>query len=139
MKIFIKLALLACFVSFAFCNTSDPEFEKLYQVKHIKEGDGKSFPPAGTQVTVHYTGYFPDTGKKFDSSLDRQRPFTFILRQGQVIKCWDEVVSKMSLGEKISVVCPFNLAYGQRGAGSVIPPNTDIAFDIELLNFSGDL
>ena len=71
----------------------------------------------GSQVTVHYTGTFPDTGKKFDSSVDRNRPFTFTLARGQVIRCWDEVVGKMSIGEKIYVVCPSRLAYGERGAG----------------------
>ena len=53
MKVLIKLASFASIIAFAFCNTSDPEFEKLYQVKHLKEGDGKSFPTAGTQATVH--------------------------------------------------------------------------------------
>lgn len=137
--LFIKLTLLACVFAFTLCNTSDPEFEKLFQVKHFKEGDGKNFPPAGTQVTVHYTGTFPDSGKKFDSSVDRNRPFTFTIQRGQVIKCWDEVVSKMSLGEKIYVICPSKLAYGERGAGGIIPPNADIAFEIELLSYNGDL
>lgn len=139
MKVSIKLALLASILAIALCNTHDAEFEKLYQVKHLKEGDGKSFPAAGTQATVHYTGTMPDTGNKFDSSVDRNRPFTFNVQRGQVIKCWDEVVSKMSLGEKVYVICPSRLAYGERGAGGVIPPNADIAFEIELLSFSGDL
>lgn len=139
MKVLIKLALLFCVFAYTICNTSDAEFEKLYQVKHIKEGDNKNFPPAGVQVSVHYTGTFPETGKSFDSSVDRNRPFTFTIQRGQVIKCWDEVVSKMNLGEKIYVICPARLAYGERGAGGVIPPNADIAFEIELLNFNGEL
>ena len=55
------------------------------------------------------------------------------MKRGQVIQCWDEVVSRMSKGEKISVVCPSRYAYGERGAGGIIPPNTDIAFEIEVL------
>jgi len=136
MKVLIKLALLASIIAIGFCNTFDKEFEELYQVRHLKEGDGKSFPPAGSQASVHYTGTLPVSGKKFDSSVDRNRPFTFSIARGQVIKCWDDVVSKMSLGEKIYVICPARLAYGERGAGGVIPPNTDIAFEIELLNFT---
>ena len=114
-------------------NTSDPEFVSLYQVKHLQSGDDENYPKPGHKVLVHYTGTFPETGKKFDSSRDRNQPFGFILRRGQVIQCWDEVVSRMSKGEKIIVVCPSRLAYGERGAGGVIPPNTDIAFEIEVL------
>lgn len=114
-------------------NTSDPEFVALYQVKHIQQGDNENFPKPGMNVVVHYTGTFPDTGKKFDSSRDRNQPFVFVLKRGQVIQCWDEVVSRMSKGEKISVICPSRYAYGERGAGGIIPPNTDIAFEIEVL------
>lgn len=114
--------------------TSDPEFEKLYQVKHLQEGDNTNYPKPGHMVSVHYTGTFPDTGKKFDSSRDRNMPFNFIVRRGQVIQCWDEVVSRMSKGEKIYVICPARYAYGERGAGGIIPPNSDIAFEIEVLN-----
>lgn len=117
-------------------STKNPEFEKLFKIKHLKEGDNKNFPSAGMDVTVHYTGTIPYSGKKFDSSLDRNEPFTFSLQRQQVIKCWDEVVKRMSLGEKIYAICPSNLAYGSRGAGRDIPPNTDIAFEIELLGFT---
>ena len=139
MKVIIKLALLFSAISFTICNTSEPEFEQVFKVKHLKNGDGKNFPPSGSLVKVHYTGTFPENGKKFDSSVDRNRPFTFKLQKGQVIRCWDEVVGKMSLGEKLYVICPFRLAYGERGAGGVIPPNTDLGFEIELLDFNSDL
>lgn len=136
MRKMILLALIA-FSTFnlALLNTNDPEFVTLYQSNRIKDGDESTYPKAGDLVKVHYTGTFPDSGKKFDSSLDRNSPFTFTLKQGQVIQCWDDVVSKMSKGEKIKVICPSRLAYGERGAGGVIPPNADIAFEIELLNF----
>lgn len=133
MKVIIILTILFAAV---FCNTRDEEFEKLYQVKHLADGDGVSFPKAGNTVTVHYTGTFVD-GRKFDSSLDRRQPFSFTLKRGQVIACWDEVVGRMTKGEKIYVICPSKFAYGERGAGGVIPPNTDIAFEIELLSYTG--
>ncbi len=114
-------------------NTTDPEFVELYQVKHLQQGDDTNYPKPGHLVSVHYVGTFPGTGKKFDSSIDRRTPFSFVVRRGQVIQCWDEVVSRMSKGEKIYVVCPARFAYGERGAGGVIPPNADIAFEIELL------
>lgn len=131
--IFSTIALLT--LSIVSCNkdTYDPEFEQLFQVKHIKDGDKENFAKAGDRVTVHYTGTFPSDGRKFDSSKDRNTPFGFMLKQGQVIKCWDEVVSRMSIGEIVYVICPSRLAYGERGAGGVIPPNTDIAFEIEMI------
>ena len=116
-------------------NTKDPEFLNIYSVKHIQQGNG-IIPKPGDLVSVHYTGTFPETGEKFDSSRDRNSPFSFNVKTGQVIQCWDDVVSRMSFGEKVYVVCPYKLAYGERGAGGVIPPNTDIAFEIEMLKSS---
>ena len=112
--------------------THDPEFEKQFQVTHIKEGDGKTFPKKGDHVFVHYTGTLLN-GKKFDSSVDRGEPFEFDLGVGQVIQCWDMSVARLSLGEKIKVVCPYKLAYGERGAGGVIPPKSDLVFEMELM------
>jgi FK506-binding protein 1 len=140
-KIFSVICLFfiySCLINLAFSeklerSTADPDFVSLYQVKHLQQGDDETYPKPGHVVKVHYTGTMPDTGKKFDSSRDRNSPFTFTLRRGQVIQCWDEVVSRMSKGEKIYVICPARYAYGERGAGRVIPPNADIAFEIELL------
>ena len=117
--------------------THDPEFEKKFQVTHIKEGDGKTFPKKGDHVFVHYTGTLLN-GKKFDSSVDRGEPFEFDLVVGQVIKCWDMSVARLSLGEKIKVVCPYKLAYGERGAGGVIPPKSDLVFEMELMKIEGN-
>lgn len=132
-----KIVIIIYLISFIICekDTHEPEFIETFQVKHLKAGDGVTFPKAGSPVTVHYTGTFPHNGKKFDSSKDRNTPFTFTLKRGQVIQCWDEVVSRMTLGESIYVVCPSKYAYGERGAGGVIPPNADIAFEIEALTF----
>jgi len=96
-----------------------------------KAGKGKK-PVAGDKVKVHYTGYLLD-GTKFDSSLDRDQPFIFELGQGRVIKGWDEGIGMMNIGGKAKLIIPSSIAYGPRGAGSLIPPFSTLVFDVELL------
>ena len=98
-----------------------------------KEGDGVPIP-RGSQITVHYTGTLLN-GKKFDSSVDRREPFTFPLGAGRVIPCWDEGFKKLTVGAEAILTCPPDMAYGSRGAGRTIPPNSTLKFEVSVLGF----
>ncbi len=100
-----------------------------------KIGSGAEAQP-GRYITVHYTGWLYSDGgrgKKFDSSLDRGQPFSFVLGAGQVILGWDEGFAGMKIGGKRTLVIPSEAGYGARGAGDDIPPDAALIFDVELL------
>ncbi len=105
------------------------------QYRDTKEGTGEK-PKTGQTCVMHYTGWLwvdGAKGKKFDSSVDRGQPFDFVIGTGQVIKGWDEGVMSMKVGGKRELLIPPNLAYGSRGAGRVIPPDSTLLFEVELL------
>ena len=99
----------------------------------LVEGQGAAAKVAD-KVNVHYTGWLTD-GTRFDSSLDRNAPFSFTLGAGRVIRGWDEGVQGMKVGGKRKLTIPAHLGYGPRGAGGVIPPNATLVFEVELLEF----
>ena len=101
------------------------------QSEDLQVGTGAE-AASGNTVDVHYTGWLTD-GSKFDSSLDRGQPFSFRLGARQVIAGWDQGVVGMRVGGKRKLTIPSDLAYGDRGFGSVIPGGATLVFDVELL------
>ena len=106
------------------------------KISEIKVGTGAE-AAAGKTISVHYTGWLLENGKEgkeFDSSVKRGQPFSFKLGAGQVIPGWDQGVVGMKVKGKRKLTIPPQLAYGERGAGSVIPPQSTLIFDVELLD-----
>jgi FKBP-type peptidyl-prolyl cis-trans isomerase FkpA len=135
MQRLIPAALIAAALFAAAAQAAEPVTTPsglVYQ--SLTEGTGAS-PAARDTVRVHYRGYFPDTGKEFDSSIARGQPIDFPLNG--VIPCWTEALQKMKVGGKAKLTCPASIAYGSRGAGGVIPPNATLNFDVELLGVKG--
>ena len=104
------------------------------QIDKLKEGTGAE-AQAGKRVTVHYVGTLTN-GQKFDSSRDRGKGFSFRLGAGEVIKGWDQGVAGMKVGEMRKLTIPADLGYGARGYPPVIPPNSVLVFEVELLEVS---
>ena len=100
----------------------------------IKVGTGQE-AKEGDHVKVHYTGWFT-SGKKFDSSVDANQPYSFTIGKGNVIKGWDEGVTGMKVGGKRQLRIPPELAYGEKGYKDIIPPNSTLIFDVQLLGIS---
>ena len=102
------------------------------QIEDLKPGTGAE-ATAGKNVVVHYVGTLLANGKKFDSSRDRNQGFSFKLGAGRVIKGWDEGVAGMKIGQLRKLTIPADLAYGAGGFPPVIPPNSTLVFEVELL------
>jgi FKBP-type peptidyl-prolyl cis-trans isomerase len=104
------------------------------KIEKLTNGAGLR-PKAGNTVTVHYTGWLAN-GDKFDSSVDRNEPFAFVLGAGQVIQGWDQGVATLRVGDKARLTIPPELGYGQQGYPGAIPPNATLIFEVELLSVS---
>jgi len=143
-KIWLALILMMYFTnSFSIEITTgdtkkmDEKIQELV-IEDTKIGEGRE-SEKGLSISVHYTGWILDASKsdkkgdKFDSSLDRKQPFTFVLGVGQVIKGWDQGFDGMKIGGKRTILIPSEMGYGSRGAGNAIPPNADLIFEVELL------
>jgi FKBP-type peptidyl-prolyl cis-trans isomerase len=136
MNVLIVLSLI-CY-SMVFIGCSHKEEEGMIttptglKYKDIQVGNGEE-AVKGKTVFVHYTGTLED-GKKFDSSYDRNAPLGFTLGAGQVIKGWDEGITGMKVGGKRKLIIPPKLAYGEVGFPNLIPPNSTLYFDVELIN-----
>ncbi|KAJ8605124.1 hypothetical protein CTAYLR_000441 [Chrysophaeum taylorii] len=104
-------------------------------VEIFAAGDGMNYPQAGHTVTVHYSGYLPN-GELFDSSRDRGKPFKFKLGGEQVIPGLDEGIAQLSIGERAKITIPPHMAYGDRGFPGLVPRNSALVFDIELITFA---
>ena len=102
------------------------------KIESLNKGTGPA-PKKGDTVTVHYTGWLTD-GTKFDSSVDRNDPFAFVLGAGQVIRGWDEGVATMRVGDKARLTIPSDMGYGAHGYPGVIPPNATLIFEVELIS-----
>ena len=125
------LAVAALIVYFmVFQRESSETQSSPLKIEILNEGVG---PQAqnGDTVLVHYTGTLED-GTKFDSSLDRGKPFSFTLGEGRVIQGWEQGVLGMRTGEKRRLTIAPALAYGETGAGNLIPPNATLIFEVEL-------
>ncbi|KAG5835967.1 peptidyl-prolyl cis-trans isomerase FKBP1A-like [Anguilla rostrata] len=102
------------------------------EVETIHPGDGKTFPKPGQKCVVHYVGCLTN-GKTFDSSRERNKPFSFKIGKGDVIRGWDEGVQQMSVGQRAKLTCSPDYAYGSEGYAPIIPGNATLVFDVELL------
>lgn len=144
-------AVIVTALSLAACDADNAQPMDAAQTTHTTLEDGSEFVvrvtqtgagesiAAGQVASVHYTGWLHDPeaaderGTKFDSSVDRDAPFQFPLGQGRVIRGWDVGVDGMQVGEKRELIIPALWAYGDRGAGNVIPPGATLLFEVELL------
>ena len=111
----------------------DDEMKRLFKVEVLKEGDDATYSKKGNKIVLHYTGTFLETKRKFESSYDKQKPATIVIGKQFMIECWERVIPKISLHEKIYFVCPHSLAYGIEGVKGKVPPKMNLAYEVEIL------
>ncbi len=131
--------MLAALAAMAWsCGSKETKTESGLLINKTLVKEGSVRPKPGDFILAHYTGTLKATGKKFDSSVDRNQPFGFVLGEGQVIKGWDEGFALLGVGEKAILTIPPDLAYGDRMVGDsanpVIPANSTLVFDVELID-----
>jgi FKBP-type peptidyl-prolyl cis-trans isomerase FkpA len=129
MKTLLIACLGACLTAQALAQGASETLPSGVKIVHTAAGQGAQ-PTAANTVRVHYRGTLAN-GQEFDSSFKRNAPASFPL--GRVIPCWTEGLQKMKVGGKATLTCPPSTAYGERGAGGVIPPNATLNFEVELL------
>ena len=137
MHLLLAISLFLFLPSFVAAETVTTKSGLKYE--DLKTGAGAE-AVKGKTVSVHYTGWLLEKGtkgKQFDSSVNRGRPFKFPLGKRQVIAGWDEGVAGMKVGGKRLLIIPPALGYGARGAGGIIPPNSTLIFEVELLGVTG--
>ena len=136
-----SLLLFSLLLALCACSSPGPmPVGSVAELQRIDEKTGSgAIATAGSDVTVHYTGWLYDEsaknqrGAEFDSSVKRGEPFTYLLGAGRVIRGWDEGVAGMRVGGKRVLLIPSDLGYGSDGAGGVIPPHASLVFEVELL------
>jgi FK506-binding protein 1 len=126
LTLFSSLNIFSCF--------EDSETKLLFKVEVLKEGDNATYAKSGNLITLHFTGTFVESKKKFDSSYDKNEPAKIVIGKGIMIECWERIIPKISLGEKVSFVCPYSLAYGTQGVPKKVPPKTNLAYEVEIIN-----
>jgi FKBP-type peptidyl-prolyl cis-trans isomerase len=115
-------------------NSSQKNMDEV-KIEVLKEGTGDQVSKTGDTLTVHYTGTLTD-GTKFDSSVDRGQPFSFTLGENRVIQGWEQGMLNMKVGEKRKLTIPASLGYGSQSVGGVIPANSTLIFEVELLKIN---
>lgn len=117
--------------------TSTSAIEERIPITTLKPGDAIHFPKKGDSCLLHYTGFL-ENGAVFDSSYNRDRPICIVIGLDQVIPGWDDVIVRMSRGQKARVEIPPDMAYGERGYPPIIPPLATLTYELELISFSVD-